>query len=68
MPLQGALRYERAWSYFPEQTVGTHPFFPTPKTYPFTKGSTYNDLSPRGGVAFDVLGKRNTSIKLNLGR
>jgi hypothetical protein len=68
MTLQGALRYDRAWSYFPEQTVGPHPFFPTPKTYPFTKGSAYNDLSPRGGVALDVFGNGKTSVKFNVGR
>ena len=34
MTLQGALRYDHAWSYFPEQTVGPVRFFPTAKTYP----------------------------------
>ena len=68
MTLQGALRYDRAWSYFPEQTVGPHVFFPTAKTYAFTKGSTYNDLSPRGGVAMDVFGNGKTSVKFNVGR
>ena len=29
MTLQGALRYDHAWSYFPEQTVGPVRFFPT---------------------------------------
>ena len=38
MTLQGALRYDHAWSYFPEQTVGPVRFFPTAKTYPAHRG------------------------------
>src|SRR5262245_37560502 len=55
MTLQGAVRYDHAWSYFPEQTVGPVRFFPTAVTYPRTTGAEgYNDLWPRGGVAYDL--------------
>ena len=67
--LQGALRYDRAWSFYPEVTVGPVRFFPNPVTYPHTEGVTgYNDLSPRGGLAWDVRGNGKTSLKVNFGK
>ena len=49
MTLQGALRFDHAWSYSPEQIVGPTSFLPTPIVFPETAGVIgYNDLSPRG--------------------
>ncbi len=69
MTLQGALRYDRAWSFFPEVTVGPAPFLQTAVTYPETDGvHSYKDLSPRGGVAIDIFGTGKTSVKINAGK
>jgi hypothetical protein len=65
---QGALRYDHAWSYFPEQEIIPVRFFPQGRTYPATAGSSYNDLTPRGGIAMDVFGNGRTSLKFSFGR
>jgi Carboxypeptidase regulatory-like domain len=66
---QGALRYDRAYSWFPEVTVGPTRFLSNAVTYPETQGvHSYNDLTPRGGVAIDLFGTGKTSVKINAGK
>ena len=36
--IQGAVRYDHAWSYFPEQTIPSQRFFPTARTFEYTEG------------------------------
>jgi hypothetical protein len=67
--LQGALRFDRAWSWFPATQIGPTRFLPEPIAFPESTGvDAYTDLSPRVGVVYDVSGNAKTSIKVNVGR
>ena len=67
--LQGALRFDRNWSFSPEQQIPASAFLAAPITFPQTPGVTgYKDLSPRGGFAYDVFGNGKTALKVNFGK
>jgi hypothetical protein len=69
LTLQGALRFDRARSWFPEQQEGPSRFLPERIHFDETKGvDAYNDISPRMGVAYDLFGNGRTAIKGNVGR
>jgi hypothetical protein len=69
LTLQGALRLDNAWSWFPAQQEGPTRFLPTAITFPETKGvDSYKDLTPRMGIAYDVFGNGKTAVKANLGK
>lgn len=72
LTLQGAVRYDRAWSWSPAEGNGTtliSKFNPTPKTFPRTVSvAGYNDITPRIGAAWDVFGTGKTAVKANLGK
>ncbi len=70
--LQGALRYDRASSWAPADGNGTtliSPFNPQPITFERTVSVRgFNDITPRVGLAWDVLGTGKTALKLNVGK
>jgi hypothetical protein len=72
LTLQGALRYDHAWSWAPDDNNGTEAtsiFNPAPISFERTvsvKG--YNDITPRMGVAYNVFGNGKTALRANLGK
>ena len=69
LTLQGALRFDLASSWFPEQTLGPSKYFPNQIVFPATKGvDSYKDFTPRLGLAYDVFGNGRTALKANFGK
>src|SRR5688572_4315957 len=71
LTLQGALRYDRAWSWSPAGINGTQVTSAVnPAAIQFDKlmsVDSYNDITPRFGVAYDVFGTGRTALKFNFG-
>src|SRR5688572_10901872 len=69
LTVQAAVRFDRAWSWFPAQQEGPSRFLPVPIVIPETPGVVgYTDISPRIGAAYDLLGNGRTALKVHFGR
>jgi carboxypeptidase family protein len=69
LTLHGALRFDRASSWFPAQQEGPSRFLPTPIIIPETRGvDSYKDITPRLGVAYDAFGTGKTALKFGVGK
>jgi hypothetical protein len=79
--LNGALRYDHSQSRYGETCVGlsgNEPYVPIQNGGQYaglnywcsvpSNGVSYNDLTPRWGVAWDVFGNGKTAVKWNMGK
>jgi hypothetical protein len=72
--LNGAIRYDHATSRYLETCVGPDPYVPRQSngsnsycTAP-SDGVSYNDITPRWGLAWDPFGNGKTAIKWTMGK
>jgi len=69
LTMQGAVRFDRATSWFPAQQEGPSRFLPVAIVVPETNGvDSYKDITPRVAATYDVFGSGKTALKFQLGK
>ena len=69
LTLSYGIRYERYVTSFPDQTAGPTQLTPNRNVfYTASKGVTWNDLTPKSGLAWDVFGDGKTAVKTSLNK
>jgi hypothetical protein len=72
LTLQGGVRYDWYLANYPESTIGGPGYaavVPKQIVYPSrsTQGISWQDITPRMGIAYDLFGNGKTAVKFNLG-
>jgi hypothetical protein len=72
LTVQGAIRYDHAYSWSPEShngTADTSPWNSAPISFGRTVSvSGYDDITTRWGAAYDLFGTGKTALKVNVGK
>ena len=69
LTINAGLRFDYFNTYFPEQFLGPGPLVPNRSiTFAATDWYQFKDISPRGGVAYDLFGNGKTAVKMSIGK
>jgi hypothetical protein len=69
LTLTGGVRFDYWGSHFPAATLGPVALAPTRNiSFPETDGSSFKEITPRMGAAYDVFGNGKTAVKVSLNK